>query len=241
MLARESDEQWLRRLGVGGAPAQVGFTLLASTEWSGGDRASLTPAGLVCENNRLHDFGRWVYTYQAGAHVAGVGVTIRKVPALFTCAPASPSFAACTDTLLLFIPVVLVSNRLDHVDVSYAGTHEGSRVDQNLFFGGFHVAILFGGNDHLFELNEIRNVATVGYDTGAVYGGRDLSSRVSTPCLPGVLLFHRSIAPIAFVRGTRRGPPFASTSFITSNTPANATQKHRAYGRRYTLMTFRGA
>lgn len=40
------------------------------------------------------------------------------------------------------------------------------------------VAILFGGNDHMFELNEMRNVATIGYDTGAIYGGRDLSSRV---------------------------------------------------------------
>lgn len=30
----------------------------------------------------------------------------------------------------------------------------------------------------MFELNEIRNVATIGYDTGAIYGGRDLSSRV---------------------------------------------------------------
>ena len=30
----------------------------------------------------------------------------------------------------------------------------------------------------MFELNEMRNVATIGYDTGAIYGGRDLSSRV---------------------------------------------------------------
>ena len=44
------------------------------------------------------------------------------------------------------------------------------------------VAILFGGNDHMFEFNEIRNVATIGYDTGAIYGGRDLSSRVSVSC-----------------------------------------------------------
>jgi hypothetical protein len=38
----------------------------------------LVPAGLLCENNRFHDFGRWTYTYQPGAHVAGVGVQIRK-------------------------------------------------------------------------------------------------------------------------------------------------------------------
>jgi hypothetical protein len=57
------------------------------------------------------------------------------------------------------------------------------------------VAILFGGNDHMFELNEIRNVATIGYDTGAIYGGRDLSSRVSaftTVCLTGYNLCWKS-------------------------------------------------
>jgi len=50
-------------------------------------------------------------------------------------------------------------------------------VRKNLFHSSYHVALLFSGNDHLFELNEIRNVATIGYDTGAVYAGRDLSSR----------------------------------------------------------------
>ena len=113
-------------LSVGGAPgdvtqnvsllrSEVGFTMLASTVWSGGNRSTLTPPGFLCENNRLHDFGRWIYTYQAGAHVAGVGVVVRK----------------------------------------------------NLFYSSYHVALLFGGNGHLFELNEIRNVATIGYDTGA--------------------------------------------------------------------------
>jgi hypothetical protein len=105
--------------------SEVAFTMGASTVWSGGDRTTLTPPGFLCENNKIHDFGRWIYTYQAGAHVAGVGVVVRK----------------------------------------------------NLFYSSYHVAILFGGNDHLFELNEIRNVATIGYDTGAIYGGRDLSSR----------------------------------------------------------------
>ena len=66
------------RAAVSLVQSEVGFTLLASTVWSGGDRENLLPAGLVCENNRFHDFGRWTYTYQAGAHVAGVGVQIRK-------------------------------------------------------------------------------------------------------------------------------------------------------------------
>ena len=111
--------------GVSLSGSDVGYTMLASTSFSGGDRATLTPPGFRIESNRLHDFGRWVYTYQAGVHVGGVGVVVRK----------------------------------------------------NLFYSSYHVALLFSGNNHLFELNEFRNVATIGYDTGAVYGGRDLSSR----------------------------------------------------------------
>ena len=105
--------------------SEVGYTLLSSTSFTGGNRSTLTAPGFLVENNRLHDFGRWVYTYQPGVHVGGVGIVVRK----------------------------------------------------NLFYSSYHVALLFSGNNHLFELNEFRNVATIGYDTGAVYGGRDLSSR----------------------------------------------------------------
>jgi hypothetical protein len=105
--------------------SEVSYTMLASTVWSGGNRSTLTGPGFLCESNRLHDFGRWTYTYNAGVHMTGAGIVVRK----------------------------------------------------NLFYSSYHVAVLFGGNDHLIELNEIRNVATIGYDTGAIYAGRDLSSR----------------------------------------------------------------
>lgn len=105
--------------------SEVGWTLMSSTSWSGGNRTTLTSARLLVSDSIFHDFGTWQYTYQAGVHVDGVGVIVRK----------------------------------------------------NLFYASYHVALLFSGNEHMFELNEMRNVATIGYDTGAVYAGRDLSSR----------------------------------------------------------------
>lgn len=43
----------------------------------------------------------------------------------------------------------------------------------NLLYDAPHSAILFGGNDHLIELNEIHNVCYEVDDAGAVYCGRD--------------------------------------------------------------------
>ncbi len=40
-----------------------------------------------------------------------------------------------------------------------------------------HSAILWGGNDHLFELNEIDHVVAMASDAGAIYAGRDWGSR----------------------------------------------------------------
>ena len=108
--------------------SEVGFTAASATSWSGGNRTTLQPSGHLVENNRLHDFGRWIYTYQPGAFInGGVGTVVRK----------------------------------------------------NEFHSSYHVAILFSGNNHLFELNEFHHVTTVTYDSGAIYAGRDLSCRGS--------------------------------------------------------------
>ena len=53
----------------------------------------------------------------------------------------------------------------------------GSTIRKNEFRSALHMAILFGGNDHLIELNDIHHVTAVTFDSGAIYAGRDLSSR----------------------------------------------------------------
>jgi hypothetical protein len=40
---------------------------------SGGDRKTLTPAGLAAENNHIHHYGRWKPMYSAGISTSGVG------------------------------------------------------------------------------------------------------------------------------------------------------------------------
>jgi len=92
---------------------------------SGGDRKTLTPAGLVAENNHIHHFGRLQRTYAAAVHLGGVGNAMRH----------------------------------------------------NLIHDAPHSAVLYGGNEHVIERNEIHHVALETSDVGALYTGRDWTSR----------------------------------------------------------------
>ena len=53
----------------------------------------------------------------------------------------------------------------------------GQRAAHNLIHDGPHIAILFGGNDHLMEFNEIHHVCEESMDAGAIYAGRDWTMR----------------------------------------------------------------
>ncbi|QNN23114.1 right-handed parallel beta-helix repeat-containing protein [Planctomycetales bacterium ZRK34] len=48
----------------------------------------------------------------------------------------------------------------------------GLRASHNLIHHAPHAAILYGGQDHLFEYNEIHNVCQESHDCGAIYAGR---------------------------------------------------------------------
>ncbi len=63
-----------------------------------------------------------------------------------------------------YVPAVLVSG-------------VGIRVAHNLIHDHPHCAILFGGNEHLIELNEIHHIALETGDVGAIYTGRDWTCR----------------------------------------------------------------
>ena len=58
--------------------SDVGYTGKQSTDWSGGNRTTLTPSGFLVENNKLHDFGMWQRNYNPGVNMAGVGTVVRK-------------------------------------------------------------------------------------------------------------------------------------------------------------------
>lgn len=53
----------------------------------------------------------------------------------------------------------------------------GNRVANNLIHDAPHMGIMFGGNDHVIELNEIHNVCLESNDAGAMYAGRDWTMR----------------------------------------------------------------
>jgi hypothetical protein len=91
----------------------------------GGDRATLSPAALVADNNHIHHYGRWNPMYQSAIRINGVG----------------------------------------------------HRVTHNLIHDAPHMAINFGGNDHLIEFNEIHDVCRESNDAGAIYAGRDWTMR----------------------------------------------------------------
>ncbi len=63
-----------------------------------------------------------------------------------------------------YVPAVLISG-------------VGMRVSHNLIHDHPHCAILFGGNEHLIDFNEIHHIALETGDVGAIYTGRDWTCR----------------------------------------------------------------
>ena len=53
----------------------------------------------------------------------------------------------------------------------------GQRASHNLIHDHPHAAILFNGNDHLIEFNDIHHIALESGDVGAIYTGRDYTYR----------------------------------------------------------------
>ncbi len=53
----------------------------------------------------------------------------------------------------------------------------GNRASHNLIHDAPHMAISFGGNDHVIEFNDIHNVCLESNDAGAIYAGRDWTMR----------------------------------------------------------------
>ena len=67
--------------------------------------------------------------------------------------------------------------RTNHPGIRFYGV--GQRVAHNLVHDAPHIGMLFTGNDHLIEFNEIHDIAKETGDVGAIYIGRDYTSRGS--------------------------------------------------------------
>jgi hypothetical protein len=66
-------------------------------------------------------------------------------------------------------------NRMYQPAISMNGV--GNRACHNLIHNAPHMAISFGGNDHIIEFNEIHSVCYESNDAGAIYSGRDWTMR----------------------------------------------------------------
>ena len=62
-----------RRRSIGVADCDIYQTGLGGISLVGGDRKTLTPGGLVAENNHIHHYSRWKPVYRAGISLNGVG------------------------------------------------------------------------------------------------------------------------------------------------------------------------
>jgi hypothetical protein len=83
-------------------------------------------------------------------------------------------------------------NRMYTPAISMDGV--GNRVTHNLIHDAPHMAISFGGNDHVIEFNEIHDVCLESNDAGAIYAGRDWTMR-------GTAIRHNYLHDITGFRG----------------------------------------
>jgi hypothetical protein len=83
-------------------------------------------------------------------------------------------------------------NRMYTPAVSIDGV--GIRISHNLIHDAPHMAISFGGNDHIIEFNEIHDVCLESNDAGAIYAGRDWTMR-------GTAIHHNYLHDITGFRG----------------------------------------
>ncbi len=66
-------------------------------------------------------------------------------------------------------------NRMYTPGISIYGV--GNRASHNLIHTAPHIGIMFGGNDHIFEFNEMHHVCMESNDAGAMYAGRNWTMR----------------------------------------------------------------
>jgi hypothetical protein len=76
----------------------------------------------------------------------------------------------------------------------------GVTVEHNELHHAPHTAILYGGNDHVLQLNEIHHVCQVASDAGAIYTGRDWSAQ-GTAVRHNFIHHVETIFPVTAVQG----------------------------------------
>ena len=94
----------------------------------------------------------------------------------------------------------------------------GQRASHNLIHDAPHSAIIFGGNDHVIEFNEIHSVCFDSNDCGAIYAGRDWTIR-------GHVIRHNYLHHIAGRKGRPCKGIYLDDSFAAATVFGNVFHK----------------
>lgn len=174
----------------------------------GGDRRTLTPAGLFVENCHIHHYGRWERMYQPGVQMGGVGNRI--VHNLIDNAPHMGIQFGGNDHLIEFNEIHSVCYESNDAGAIYAGrdwTMRGTRVRHNYFHDiqGFKNKGCVGVYlDDQFSGTEIfGNVFYKVTRAAMIGGGRDCSieNNIFVDCVPATHVDARGLGWAAGGRG----------------------------------------
>ena len=91
----------------------------------GGDRKSLTAAGIVVENNHIHDYSRWNRMYRSGIAIDGVGQRVRHN--LIHSAPHIAISWGGNDQIIEFNEIHSVCRESNDAGAIYCGYNWGMR------------------------------------------------------------------------------------------------------------------
>ena len=126
----------------------------------------------------LRNLGAWAVRISGGSDSAVTGCTIHHV------GQGGIALAGGDRKTLAPAGHQAVSNHIHHYgrwDRMYksaiALSGVGLRAAHNLIHDAPHMAVMFSGNDHVIELNEIHRVCLESNDAGAIYSGRDWTMR----------------------------------------------------------------
>ncbi len=126
----------------------------------------------------LRNLGSWAVTISGGAHNGVVGCDIYET------GNGGISLSGGDRQILEPAGHYAENNHIHHYGrwnrmyqpaISISGV--GNRASHNLIHNAPHMALSFGGNDHLIEFNEIHSVCYESNDAGAIYSGRDWTMR----------------------------------------------------------------
>lgn len=224
----------------------IHYTGEGGVSLTGGDRKTLTPAGLFAENNHIHHYARLVRTYRPAVGVTGVGHRVSHNH--IHDAPHNAILLGGNDHLIEFNDIHHVCEETGDVGAFYMGrdwTERGTVIRHNYFHEiagpGLHGAMAVYLDDAASGTTIFGNVFYRASRAAFIGGGRDniVENNVFVECQPSVHLdarglgwMHDHVDPGGIMRERLQAMPYKSPPWsehypelvgILEDTPAAPT------------------